>query len=143
MAGPNGRNGLTPRLPDGPCTPASSPVPAIRPTAAIRPKHAFIEAPANRREGRTLAVPGAMLKGGVLPNPAFHASQVTAESRGPLPRRPLIVWTTQKTLPDDARHAAAAAFLAGRLAPAFLGAVFAPTLRPSPSDFARSDRRAA
>jgi hypothetical protein len=38
---------------------------------------------------------------------------------------------------------AAAAFRAGRLVPAFLDAPFTPDLRPSPSDFARSDRRAA
>jgi hypothetical protein len=41
------------------------------------------------------------------------------------------------------RQAAAGAFLVGRFAAAFLTETFIPALRPSPSDFARSDRRAA
>jgi hypothetical protein len=41
------------------------------------------------------------------------------------------------------RQAAAVGFLLARLAAAFLGATFMPALRPSPSDFASSDRRAA
>ena len=38
---------------------------------------------------------------------------------------------------------AAVAFLVDPFEPLFFGAAFAPTLRPSPSDFASSDRRAA
>ena len=40
-------------------------------------------------------------------------------------------------------QAAAVAFLVEPFAPLFFGAALAPTLRPSPSDLARSDRRAA
>jgi hypothetical protein len=42
-----------------------------------------------------------------------------------------------------ARQAAATDFLLARLAAAFLGAAFMPTLRPSPSDLAKPDRCAA
>ena len=54
----------------------------------------------------------------------------------------------QRALLDEdilrtARQAAAVNFLLARLAAAFLGAAFMPTLRPRPSDFAKSDRCAA
>jgi hypothetical protein len=41
---------------------------------------------------------------------------------------------------SEARQTAAANFLLARLAAAFLGAAFMPTLRPRPSDFAKPDR---
>jgi hypothetical protein len=58
-------------------------------------------------------------------------------------REPAQGMLSGKEVLGTTRQAAAGDFLLARLVAAFLAAAFTPTLRPRPSDFAKSDRCAA
>ena len=76
-----------------------------------------------------------------------HRPRVEEGSRPPLgfidERMRLAFSALGEDILGTTRQAAAADFLLARLTAAFLGAAFTPTLRPRPSDFAKSDRCAA